>query len=146
MKVQNHCEEILEGGECPECKGVMAFPPVENCSCHISPPCHACTSNLLTCSMCGLEQPIPLNEEKYRLLDGCITEYCPTQPTMELGNGKRIFDYDYDSSSGSTMVYRGSYKGDVTPQDIINAFGSGTFGHRGPTMNNGRFTYTLITD
>lgn len=44
------------------------------------------------------------------------------------------------------MEYRGYYKGDVTAQDIIDTFGDGTFGHRGPTLNNGRFTYTKITD
>lgn len=69
-----------------------------------------------------------------------------TRPSIELGDGKRIFDFDYDSSSGSTMVYRGRYKGDVTAQDIIAALGDGTFGHYAPYLNNGQFTYTKITD
>jgi hypothetical protein len=62
------------------------------------------------------------------------------------GNGKRIFDWDYDSSSWSTMLYTGRYEGDVTQQDIISYLGDGTFGHRGPIFNHGRFTYTKITD
>ncbi len=66
--------------------------------------------------------------------------------SIDLGNSKRIFDFNYDSSSGSTMVYKGRYEGNVSPQDIINALGDGTFGHRGPTMTNGYFTYTKITD
>jgi TPP-dependent indolepyruvate ferredoxin oxidoreductase alpha subunit len=64
----------------------------------------------------------------------------------DLGNGKRLLNWDYDSSSGSTMVYRGQYEGPVTEQDIIDCLGDGTFGHRGPTLGNGRFTYTKITD
>jgi hypothetical protein len=42
-----------EGDNCPECDGTMVFPEVENCSCHISPPCAACVSNSLTCDSCG---------------------------------------------------------------------------------------------
>lgn len=67
-------------------------------------------------------------------------------PSTDLGEGKRIFDYDYDSRSGSTMVWRGRYEGDVTAEDIIKHFGDGTFGHRGPSLGHGRFTYTKITD
>ena len=64
----------------------------------------------------------------------------------DLGDGKRIFDCDYNSSSGSTMEYRGRYEGPVTAEDIIKLLGDGTFGHRGPRMINGSFTYTKITD
>ncbi len=35
------------------CDGVMVYPPVENCSCHINPPCSACVANILTCDKCG---------------------------------------------------------------------------------------------
>lgn len=46
-----------EGHKCnvDGCEGILEFPPVENCSCHISPPCGACTDNLLTCNICGRE-------------------------------------------------------------------------------------------
>lgn len=37
------------------CIGVMKFPEVENCSCHINPPCYAHTENKLTCTDCGFE-------------------------------------------------------------------------------------------
>jgi len=69
-----------------------------------------------------------------------------TRPSHEFGDGKRIYDWDYDSSSGSTMVYKGKYKGDVTAEDILKFFGDGTFGHRGPSLHNGIFTYAKITD
>jgi len=139
-------KDLSEGDKCPQCDGKMYYPKVENCSCHISPPCSACTNNLLTCDECGFEEEPIVNEEKYRMLCPGVTEMYHTRPSKELGSGKRIFDYDYDSSSGSTMVYKGRYKGDVTPEDIIKTFGSGTFGHRGPYLSNGRFTYTKITD
>lgn len=43
-----------EGENCPVCgSGTMHYPPVENCSCHINPPCFDCVDNLLTCNSCG---------------------------------------------------------------------------------------------
>lgn len=66
--------------------------------------------------------------------------------SLDLGDGKRIFDFDYDSSSGSSMRYAGRYEGPVTEADIIDALGDGSFGHRGPVLKDGRFTYTKYTD
>jgi hypothetical protein len=37
------------------CKGKLYYPPIENCSCHINPPCNACIENKLTCPECGWE-------------------------------------------------------------------------------------------
>lgn len=37
------------------CQGTMEFSKVENCSCHISPPCSACVDNPLVCSECEAE-------------------------------------------------------------------------------------------
>lgn len=44
----------MEGDACKVdgCDGVYHFPPVENCSCHISPPCGACVDNNLVCDHC----------------------------------------------------------------------------------------------
>lgn len=43
-----------EGDTCRACgEGRMHFPQAENCSCHIAPPCVACTSVVLTCDACG---------------------------------------------------------------------------------------------
>lgn len=70
--------------------------------------------------------------------------------TKELGGEKRLIDYDYDSSSGSTMVWTGKYEGPVTSDDILKFFGSGSFGHRGPNLfgdnKSGTFKVTQITD
>jgi len=47
---------IDEGDNCPEgCGGTMQPRDVENCSCHISPPCHACVSAGIECDTCGWE-------------------------------------------------------------------------------------------
>jgi hypothetical protein len=47
-----------EGSLCNRdgCLGTIELPPVHNCTCFISPPCSACTRNVLTCPVCGWEQ------------------------------------------------------------------------------------------
>ena len=52
-----YLRKYLEEGEtCPECEiGVMGYEEVENCSCHIHPPCSACVEQLLTCLKCSYE-------------------------------------------------------------------------------------------
>jgi hypothetical protein len=54
MADQIECEE---GGPCPldECGGTILLAPVENCSCHINPPCGACENQGFTCSECFTE-------------------------------------------------------------------------------------------
>jgi len=49
--------QLQEGEHCPfdDCGGVMRIDDVENCSCHISPPCAGCTNAPLVCSECGYE-------------------------------------------------------------------------------------------
>lgn len=44
-----------EGDACPfdRCIGVLRFAKVQNCSCHISPPCGECENRTLHCSKCG---------------------------------------------------------------------------------------------
>jgi hypothetical protein len=46
-----------EGDKCPnsECEGIMEYAQSVNCTCHISPPCWACTNVPLTCNVCGEE-------------------------------------------------------------------------------------------
>lgn len=44
------------------------------------------------------------------------------------------------------MVWTGEYEGPVTAKEIIDYFGDGTFGHRGPYLFGNRFEYTKITD
>ena len=46
-----------EGDHCPECEeGILYYPPVENCTCHIHPPCPQCVNRKLECLSCGWEE------------------------------------------------------------------------------------------
>jgi hypothetical protein len=147
--------EVDEGDPCPieGCDGKLYYPKGENCSCHINPPCGSCTDTVLTCNKCwwaddgqpdkSVPSAVPQEWKKF---------YRDNSPpwNTDLSDGKRLIEWNYDSRSGSTMVYTGKYEGPVTGKDILTNFGDGTFGHRGPTLygddKSGRFTYTKITD
>ena len=45
-----------EGDNCrdKQCSGKYEFKTPAECYCHISPPCHKCVENELTCDECGL--------------------------------------------------------------------------------------------
>jgi len=50
-------ESVEEGGVCPLCHtGRLELEPVENCTCHIAPPCSACMDRMLICPDCGWSQ------------------------------------------------------------------------------------------
>ena len=46
---------LEEGDVCNRdgCKGIIEYPDVEGCSCHINPPCNQCVSNTVWCPVCG---------------------------------------------------------------------------------------------
>lgn len=161
----NTIAQYEEGGTCPDCgTGKLEYPRVRGCSCHISPPCSACVDQRLKCDDCGCEEPEP--EPPPPPTQKQIDDWAKWRADMEaakqrghiLPSGGRIFNVDYDSSSGSTMVFSGRYEGPVTAAEIYAHMGDGTFGHRGPTLfpdrdwlngpekQSGRFTYTKITD
>ncbi len=137
---------IDENSACPdECGGVLHYPKVDNCSCHINPPCSACTDITLTCDNCGWEQEYlaPIDSSK----SYALPEYKPfTGYEYQIAEGKRLHSVFYDGSSGSTMVFKGKIEGDVSAQEIFEKLGDGTFGHRGPSIFGNTFTYTKITD
>lgn len=59
---------MTKEGYC-RCGGDLYLPKVENCSCHINPPCSQCTSNLYQCWQCGETTDEPLYE------GDCIHQY-----------------------------------------------------------------------
>lgn len=47
----------MEGDKCNRngCEGILEYTHPANCSCHINPPCSACTSTNFSCPVCGWE-------------------------------------------------------------------------------------------
>lgn len=49
-------EDAVCGRGDPPCEGKLTFKEVKNCSCHINPPCPACSESWLECDECGWDQ------------------------------------------------------------------------------------------
>ena len=100
-----------EGGKCPECGGALFYPPVEDCYCHISPPCAACTNNPLRCPDCGFEwRPGDEKPSSRPALNArAHPEYAPTAVTGRAPETEVIYakptyccgqNYTYEAMSG----------------------------------------------
>lgn len=48
---------VCAGEQCGrnDCTGILEDHPVENCSCHINPPCGACIKDRTYCPVCQWE-------------------------------------------------------------------------------------------
>lgn len=135
---------FVEGETCNRdgCTGAIETRPPENCSCHINPPCAACTAPRNFCPKCGWEEaddplvvmevstiylPIGLVERKKRVLD-------PTK-----------IDYRIEAHSNSSQKCIGVYP-EGTTQAEVKARVDGTFGGRFERFGGGHFTFIAYTD
>lgn len=129
-----------EGDVCPKCrKGIIDWPPVENCSCHIDPPCSACTSRLLACPKCGWEDERP--DYKYVIIAPGLSmrENAP----RPLDNSK--IDYRVKMHTHFSMIKEGVYP-EGTSREEVESVVRGTFGGRFELFENGKFRYIAYTD
>ena len=138
---------LEEGDVCARdgCVGRIELRDTENCSCHISPPCGACTEpNKEQCDTCGwrliddeaafngfLVGPIKKN--------GAWTHYRP----RPLDPSK--IDYRIKSHTNSSQICEGVYPAG-TARSEVEARVKGTFGGRFEYFSNGKFKYIAYTD
>lgn len=130
-----------EGDRCPEigCNGAVAFPPVENCSCHIDPPCFRCTDNLLACPLCGWEDESPPYIDVPVAPGLFMREHKP----KPLDHTK--IDYRIKMHTNSSQICEGIYPEGTTRAEVL-AVVKGTFGGRFEKFGNGQFKYIAYTD
>jgi hypothetical protein len=131
-----YCEE---GDKCPECGGILFYPPVKGCSCHINPPCSACVENPLTCNKCGWEEVAPAYKEIPVLPGLTMREYKP----RPLDNTK--IDYRNKMHTHFSMIKEGVYPEGSTKQEVLEVV-RGTFGGRFEYFGKGKFKYIAYTD
>lgn len=132
---------LEEGDRCTQkgCTGHMEFPPTENCSCHISPPCSACTDKKLTCDECGWEDDAP--DEKFVHVGGGISmlefKSRPLDPTK--------IDYRNKMHSSCSMIKEGVYPIGTSMEEVRKVV-DGTFGGRFEYFRDGKFKFIAYTD
>lgn len=135
-----YCGYFEEGDTCPEChKGKFYYPPVENCSCHINPPCSKCTGNKLLCDKCGYVPEEPEHKDVPIVSGLVMREYRP----KPLDNTK--IDYRVKMHTASTMICEGVYPEGTTMEEVRKVV-DGTFGGRFEYFGNGKFKFIAYTD
>jgi hypothetical protein len=124
------------------CQGVIAVEPVENCSCHINPPCSACTTPREYCPECDWQA----KDEDCR--DYAIRIDIATG-SVNWGKPRpldpRKIDYRILPHTTSSQICEGVYP-EGTTQDEVLARVRGTFGGRMEHFANGKFRYIAYTD
>lgn len=134
-----------EGDVCRRkgCKGVIQMRKAENCSCHISPPCSACTAPRHFCDACEWDEAddevindFIVNVDKttgnYR-----SWEPRPLDPTK--------IDYRIKPHTNSSQVCEGVYPEGATREEVQKLV-IGTFGGRFEHFGKGKFKYIAYTD
>jgi hypothetical protein len=135
-----------EGEVCKRkgCKGVLAVHPVEGCSCHIHPPCGACTEPAEYCPECGYERKDDFVMNGFVVSPNKETGVFRSWEPRPLDNTK--IDWRHEHHTHFTMKKVGVCPEGTTTADILKAVGEGTFGGRFEQFGGGRFTYIAYTD
>ena len=131
-----------EVDKCPKCRGALEYPEIENCSCHINPPCAACTSNELTCTECGHEPNADKGDHTYisaGIPGVSIREYKP-KPL-----DKSKIDYRIKMHSSCSQLVYGVYP-EGTSRDEVRKVVTGPFGGRFQMFGGGKFRFVAYTD
>ena len=125
-----------EGDNCPDCTGILKYREVENCSCHINPPCNSCTDNKLVCPTCDWSED---EDPPYKRVEPNPVVYTP----RKLDNTK--IDFRSKMHTNSSMIKEGVYP-EGTSQDEVRQKVKGSFGGRFEYFGNGMFKFIAYTD
>ena len=144
-----------EGATCGRdgCQGVIDTRAPENCSCHISPPCSACTAPRNFCPDCDWQEaddpapaaPAPTQAEK----DAWAGWAKEQERLRNLPLDSTKVDWRSSSHSSCSMVKEGVYpqSGDnAADREMVRKLVDGTFGGRFEHFGDGRFRFIAYTD
>ena len=134
-----------EGDTCLRngCKGIIERHPVNNCSCHLSAPCCACTEPSGYCDDCGWEESEDEIINDYVVSTDKATGAYRSWEPRKLDPTK--LDYHSKSHSSCSMIKEGVYPDGMDKEEVRKEV-IGTFGGRFEHFGNGKFKYIAYTD
>lgn len=141
-----------EGSICNRdgCTGTISMHPVESCSCHISPPCSACTSPRFYCDTCGWEEadePTPEAAPTTTQAEKDVwAAWAKEQERLEnlpLDNTK--VSWRFKPHTHFSMIKEGVYPLGMSMEEVRKEV-DGTFGGRFDQFGNGTFRFIAYTD
>lgn len=125
------------------CTGVIQERPVEGCSCHINPPCGACTTPNEYCPVCDWEA------KNDRIFNDYVVNEIPGVAQWKAYEPRRLdntkIDWRFKPHTHFTMIKEGVYP-EGTSMAQVEKEVRGTFGGRFNSFGNGRFEYVAYTD
>lgn len=138
---------IYEGDTCNRngCHGIIKTHPVKNCSCHINPPCSACTTPRNYCPVCGWEEIDDYTVKDWTHMYIDVESGLTYKDTFKRVLDKTKIDYVIKTHTNSSQICEGVYPPEATKEDVL-ARVKGTFGGRFEHFGNGRFKYIAYTD
>jgi hypothetical protein len=126
-----------------ECKGIIQLHPIENCSCHINPPCSSCTTPKAYCPDCGWESKNDQIINDFIVNTDPLTGNYNSHYLRKLDNTK--IDYYILNHTHFSQLIRGVYPEGTSQADILNLV-NGSFGGRFTKFENGKFEFIAYTD
>jgi hypothetical protein len=136
-----------EGDTCNRkgCSGVINAHPAENCSCHIAPPCSACTSPRNFCPACGWEESNDKVINDFVVQVDRKTGVHKSWVPRPLDNTK--IDWRSSPHSNSSMIKEGVFQVGTDATEVRKCV-DGTFGGRFEYFDkeNGKFKFIAYTD
>lgn len=125
------------------CRGVIRERPVENCSCHIAPPCGEHTTPRGYCEQCGWNAADDEIINDYVVNVNRETGVHRTWTPRPLDSSK--IDWRTKVHTHSSQICQGVYP-EGTTREQVEALVKGTFGGRFNYFGNGSFEYVAYTD
>jgi len=124
------------------CQGRISVWPVENCSCHIHPPCGSCTEAREHCPVCDWRAK---DDTDYRFVPTEFYGLSIRETVKPTPLDPRKIDYRIKGHSNASQLCEGVYPETATMEEVELRV-RGTFGGRFESFGNGRFRYIAYTD
>lgn len=146
---------FCEGDVCARsgCEGIIETAPSENCSCHLSAPCSACTAPRLFCPECDwqeADEPKPEIKPITQAEKDVWTKWYKEQERLQnlpLDNTK--VSWRNQTHTHASMIKEGVYPqsgDDAADREMVRKEVNGTFGGIFAQFGDGRFKFIAYTD
>ena len=136
---------LCEGDICNRhgCRGTISEHPVENCSCHINPPCSECTKPREFCPICGWEtaDDVIVNDAICNInrKTGVYRMWMPRPLDKSRIDWRTLYHTNF------TQICEGCYPEGTTVEEV-RCLVNGTFGGRFEQFGEGKFRFVAYTD
>ena len=144
-----------EGEKCGRdgCAGKIQMRSPDNCSCHLSAPCGACTSPRCYCDSCDWDEEdepspvyVPMSKEEQNFWKAHQEEWDRIR-NAPLDNTK--VSWRDATHTHFTMIKEGVYPqsdNDAADREMVRKAVDGTFGGRFEYFGSGKFKFIAYTD